>query len=167
MQKEDFDKYLTERYQQQTDWYDDKARTSQKSYRRMQWSIIVLAALTPVLIELELHTIGPWYGHIPTLTAATVAILTAGLKTFNYQENWLNYRSTCEALHKEQHYYKATVGEYAGQDEDQKRALFVMRVESLMSRENTIWLNTQQTEKKQDDNENPPTTPDPKFKKQR
>ena len=54
MSKEDFEKYVKERYEDQVDLYDRKAAENQKKYRWMQWLIVVLAAATPVLIELEL-----------------------------------------------------------------------------------------------------------------
>ena len=70
--------------------------------------------------------------------AALVAISTAALKTFKYQENWISYRTTAETLKKEIHFYEATIQGY--ENVEDKEALFVERVESLISRENTFWL---------------------------
>lgn len=149
MEQNAFSDYLTERYQGQIDWYDRKARSSQEFYRWMQWSLIVLAALTPILIELDLNKlIGTGFEHLATLTAALVAILTAGLKTFNYQENWINYRATCETLRKEKYYLDAGLGEYARATD--KEAIFVDRVENLISRENTIWVTAHKADNKSD-----------------
>ena len=146
MNQENFEQYVKERYTRQVDWYDGKATENQKKYRVMQWSIIVLAALTPVLIELRLRGS---YGHLPTATSAVVAIVTAGLKTFKYQENWINYRTTCETLRKEYHYYNAVIGEYQELERGEKRrGLFVSRVESLISRENTMWLTGQRNDQR-------------------
>ena len=36
----------------------------------------------------------------PIVTSVLVAIITASLKTFKFQENWINYRTTCETLEK-------------------------------------------------------------------
>jgi len=147
MNEEAFSKYLTERYQDQIDWYDRKAARNQTIYRKLQWSVVVLAAITPVLIELDLDDlIIEGLGHAPTLTSAIVAILTAGLSTFKYQENWINYRTTCETLRKERHFYDAGVGDYRTTDD--REALFVDRVESLISRENTMWVSAHKTETK-------------------
>ena len=136
MEQETFAKYLEERYQNQIDWYDGKAASNQRVYRWMQWTLIALAAVTPILIELDLASFG-WFKWA-TLTSAIVAILTAGMKTFKYQENWINYRTTCETLRKEKHYCDAGVGEYA--EAENREALFVERVEDLISRENTLWV---------------------------
>ena len=102
MEKEDFQKYLTERYENQIDWYDKKSMWNQKMYRYFQWSVIILATITPVLVA-----IAPEKTRWLTVTiAALVAIGTTILKTFKYQENWINYRTTCETLRKEIHFYK-------------------------------------------------------------
>ncbi len=137
MEKEDFQKYLKERYEDQINWYDKKSAWNQKLYRYFQWSVIVLAAITPVLVAIPCDKIR-W---LAVIIAALVAIGTTILKTFKYQENWINYRTTCETLRKEIHFYRAGLGDY--RDPEDREALFVERVESLISRENTMWLTTQ------------------------
>ena len=149
MNREDFQKYLKERYEEQINWYDKKSIWNQKMYRRFQWVVIVLSAITPVLVAIV--AINPEANETSWLLTKTswlavgisalVAIGTTGLKTFKYQENWINYRTTCETLRKEIHFYKAAVNEY--KDTEDPEALFVERVESLISRENTMWLTAQ------------------------
>ena len=147
MEQNAFSDYLTDRYEGQIDFYDHKAQHNQEMYRSMQWIVIVLAALTPILIELDVDKIaGIDFKHVATVTSAIVAILTAGLKTFKYQENWINYRTTCETLRKEKHYFDAGVGDYAKASD--KESVFVERVESLISRENTTWIAAHKPENK-------------------
>ncbi len=136
METEDFQKYLKERYEDQINWYDKKSASNQKLYRYFQWSVIILATITPVLVAMPQKTRWP-----AIIIAALVAIGTSILKTFKYQENWINYRTTCETLRKEIHFYRAGLGDY--RDSEDREALFVERVESLISRENTMWLTTQ------------------------
>ena len=145
MDKETFAKYLKDRYQDQISFYDKSALKNQGQYRWMQGTIIVLAALTPVIVELGRES--DWV-HLATVTSAFVAILTASLKTFNYQENWLNYRTTCETLIKEQHFLEAGIGDYRTAED--KESLFVERVESVISRENTMWISTHKTQDSSD-----------------
>ncbi len=71
-------------------------------------------------------------------TAALVTILTAGLKTFQYQELWVNYRATIEQLKPEIFYYKFHVGDY-GQAGVDKESLFVTRVEQILNKEHDLW----------------------------
>ena len=146
MDAEDFQKYLKERYEDQTNWYDKKSILNQKMYRRFQWTVIILSAVTPVLVAIEATR---WPAVV---ISALVAIGTTALKTFKYQENWINYRTTCETLRKEIYFYNACMGNY--RDVEDREVLFVERIESLISRENTMWLTTQQTrsEKKKSEN---------------
>ncbi len=146
MNKEDFQKYLKERYEDQINWYDKKSIWNQKMYRRFQWIVIVLSAITPVLVAIV--AINPETKEVswPAVgISALVAIGTTALKTFKYQENWINYRTTCETLKKEIYFYNAGVGDYG--DTEDREALFVEKVEALISRENTMWLSTRQPKK--------------------
>jgi len=132
--KEKFNDYLRTRYQKETDWYDKKAIWNHRAYEILQWAAIILSASTAVLVVIGN---GPlkW---VAVGIAVLVAISTSALKTFKYQENWINYRTTCETLRKEFHYYEAGIHGY--EDARDREALFVDRVESLISRENTLWV---------------------------
>jgi len=136
MDKDQFEDYLKSRYRKETNWYDRKAIRNHRAYEFFQWIAIVLSASTAVLVVIG---DGPlkW---IAVVIAVLVAISTAALKTFKYQENWISYRTTCETLRKEYHYYEAGIHGY--EEAEDKQALFVERVESLISRENTLWVIT-------------------------
>jgi len=150
MNKEQFDRYLKDRYEDQINWYDRKSVWNQTWYKRLQWGLIVLSSLTPVLIAIDaLDDKMVWLAAIPLTTATLVAIFTATIKTFNFQENWLNYRTTCETLRKEKFLYNAGAGAYAGVAN--REVLFVERVESLISRENTLWLANNTTKQENTD----------------
>jgi len=136
MDKDQFEDYLKSRYRKETNWYDKRAIWNHRAYQIFQWAAIVLSASTAVLVVIG---DGPlkWFA---VAVAVLVAISTAALKTFKYQENWISYRTTCETLRKEFHYYEASIHGY--EDAEDKEALFVDRVESLISRENTLWVIT-------------------------
>ena len=142
MEQQDFDDYLKNRFWDQINYYEVKAERNQRIYRRLQWALIIFAALTPALIEFNLKSLlGEGFGHIATLTSVIVVILTAALKTFKYQEYWINFRTTCEALKKEKYLYDAELSDY--QQSDDRQAQFIDRIEALLSRENTLWLSVQ------------------------
>jgi len=78
-----------------------------------------------------------------TITVSIILpIGTAALKTFKFQEIWINYRTVSETLKKEKHFFDAELDDYANTEE--KEALFVERVESMISRENSMWVTTHQ-----------------------
>ena len=145
MEVAEFEKYLEERYHPQIKWYDIKAISNQNTYKSIQWLVIILAAVTPVLVAMGVT----WERWVAIVISALVAIGTSVLKTFKYQENWINYRTTCETLRKEIHYYNARINDY--ETSNDPMALFIERVEALISRENTLWLTVQ---KKKTDNKN-------------
>lgn len=145
MDKATFDKYLEDRYTKQMEYYSRASAKNQKKYRQFQWILVVLSALTPVLAALN----GTRFGFSATapvinvnivvvIVSSIVAILTTGLKTFNYQELWTTYRSTYEKLKPEIHYYDFNIGPYAVSGVD-KESLFVTRVEGILDTEHTQW----------------------------
>lgn len=141
----EFDKYVGDRYQSQIQWYDNKSRHNQRMYRVLQWILIVFSALTPVLLALDFCLSNSRWQWIPLISAIIVALTSTALKVFKYQENWIDYRTTAETLKKEIHFYRSHAQEYA-QADDRER-LFVERVESLISRENTLWLSRHEGER--------------------
>lgn len=133
MEGEEFEKYLEERYEYQVSWYDKRASWNKRYYQWFQWTAIIISASIPVLVA----SMSDWK-WLTIVLAIVLAIATAGLKTFKFEENWVSYRTVAETLKKEKYYYDAAATEYAT-SEDKKR-LFVERVESLISSENTLWM---------------------------
>ncbi|MBN1561527.1 DUF4231 domain-containing protein [candidate division KSB1 bacterium] len=149
MDSTQFEEYLQKRFEDQVAWYDSKAGRNQKIYKRFQWFLIVLSALTPVLVAIN-HPVSRWPAVV---ISALVAILTTALQTFRYQEHWLNYRMTCELLRREKVYYDAGVGDYSSSRN--KNRLFVERAETLMAQENKAWLAVARQKAKEPEEETP------------
>jgi len=131
MNKEEFDKYCTERYSPAITWYDKKAGKYKSLYYWFQTILIVLSALTPVFTVLTLTVVA-------TITGSIVAILASLIKFMKLEEHWRNYRTTCETLKKEQYLFNASLADY--KNNKNNYSVFVNRVESLISRENTLWV---------------------------
>lgn len=136
MGKDTFDKYLKDRYLNQINWYSDKASQNKIFYNVFQWVVIILASSLPVLISILPDS----FKWITIVISVLLAIGTAALKTFKWQEIWINYRFISETLKKEKHFYDAEIDEYANADD--KDGLFIERVENLISRENSLWVMT-------------------------
>jgi hypothetical protein len=153
MEKEAFEKYLKERYYDQLSYYDKASVKNQKRYRRFQWILIILSAMTPILAALD----GKWFSLQIAVIAvsAIVAILTTSLKTFQYQELWVNYRATHEQLKPEIHYYEFAVGPYSQAGVD-KEAMFVTRVETILDKEHQGWPSAKKIREDRDLGDNPP-----------
>ncbi len=168
MEKETFDDYVTNRYKKQMEYYSKTSAKLQKKYRLFQWMLIILSALTPVLAALSAvnwshdktdTTYSQLIQILLVIISSIVAILTTGLKTFQYQELWVIYRATLEQLKPEYYYYEFNVEPY-GTWEGSKEALFVTRVETILSKEQTQWTFAKKSksesdkEKTQSDNPN-------------
>ena len=145
MEKDAFDKYVEDRYQGQMKYYRDKSAKNQKTYKLFQWILIILSALTPVIAALKGIKFGPVSSPatadlniLVLVVSSAVAILTTGLKTFNYQELWITARTTYEKLKPEIHYYNFDVGPYGVSGVD-KESLFVTRVEVILDTEHKQW----------------------------
>ena len=145
MDKASFDDYVANRYQNQLEYYEKASSKNQKKYRRFQWVLIILSALTPVLAALsgvvwsqDNKDINVFTQILVVLVSSIVAILTTGLKTFNYQELWISYRATYEQLKPEVYYYEFNVGAYSVPGID-KESLFVSQVEAILNKEHVQW----------------------------
>jgi len=132
-----------ERLQDQIAWYDKKSMSSQRRFKWIKTIEIVAAALIPFLTALKDHPPIWWViGGLGVL----VTVLEGVLHLNQYQQNWILYRSTCEALKHEKYTYLGKASPYANAADP--HALLAERIESLVSQEHAKWASAQQREVK-------------------
>ncbi|MCY3991229.1 MAG: DUF4231 domain-containing protein [Caldilineaceae bacterium] len=136
MKSELFDSYLEERYESQVHWYESRSGRYKSYYHIFQWLAIILSSTLPAVIVLTPEG----ENLISVIPSIFLAIVTSALKSFKLQENWVSYRTIAETLKKEKHYFDAEANGYAAVEN--KEQFFIERVETLISRENTMWLET-------------------------
>jgi hypothetical protein len=68
--------------------------------------------------------------------AAVIVVLEGAQQVYQFQEHWITYRSTAEALKHERYLYLAQAGPYAGDD---RHSQLAERLEGLISQEHTKW----------------------------
>jgi len=68
--------------------------------------------------------------------AAVIVVLEGTQHLYQFQEHWITYRSTAEALKQERYVYLATAGPYVGEDRHRQLA---ERIEGLISQEHAKW----------------------------
>jgi hypothetical protein len=61
-----------------------------------------------------------------------VAVLTGGLKTFRYEENWKKYNEFAELLKKEK--YRFVTGSGIYQSSDNPETVFIDAVETILGK---------------------------------
>ena len=133
---------IIERLEDQIAWYDRKSSLNQRLFKRIKVIEIVAAAVIPFLAAFNLS-------HVQWVTGALGVLITVleGMLHLNqYQQNWIAYRSTCEALKHEKYVYLGKAAPYATADDP--HALLAERVESLVSQEHAQWASAQKQENK-------------------
>jgi len=121
---------------EQIEWYDRRSRTNQRWFKRLKVCQIVTAAAIPVAASVSAPV---W---IVGGGGALIVVLEGLQQLQQYQQNWTNYRATCERLKHEQFLFLAHAGPYAG--EADANALLAERVESLVSQEHAAWVSNRE-----------------------
>jgi hypothetical protein len=138
------------RLEDQIDWYDRKSRSAQRIFKRIKIVEILAAAAIPFLAGMNY----PFDRQVTGGLGVLITILEGLLHLNQYQQNWTNYRSTCEALKHEKFVYLAKAGPYATAPDP--RALLAERIESTVSQEHAQWASVQQQSAKNQGNAAPP-----------
>jgi hypothetical protein len=132
------------RIDEQIEWYDAKACWNQLRYKRLQATIIVLSALTPLLLagNLLFVPVEPRWDHyvlilLPIVVSVAATVVAATLTTFKYHDNWVQYRETCERLRREQFLYESKANDYARAPHPER--LLARHAEEIMAGENAKW----------------------------
>ncbi len=99
-----------DRLEDQIGWYDRKSGESQRSYKWLKLLEIAIAASLPVVAAV----------HSPVWVtgglAAVIVVLEGMQHLYQFQEHWITYRSTAEALKHERFLYVAEAGPYVTED---------------------------------------------------
>jgi hypothetical protein len=128
------EEYLKNRVDEQIAWYDRKSGGSQRWFQRLRLFEIAAAAAITLLAGYadSFSNVKIVIGILGLLTAVIAGVLAL----YQFQENWMAYRSACESLKQEKYLFLTRTDPYSGDD---AFALFVSRVEALMSKERTAW----------------------------
>ena len=148
MTEEAFKEYLEHRFEDQCDYYSRHAALNRKRYLTVQTITIMACALSPLIAMMPDGTgstgvaaLLPGPKILMAILAAVAGVCTALEKLMKFQENWVNYREIREALRREQALFQTGVEEYASLvAEDERRRLFVSRVEGSLRRESSQWV---------------------------
>lgn len=131
----DINSYITNRLNDQINWYDKKSQNAQKRYKCLQLTELVIAAAIPLLSS---YTVGcSQVAFMVGVLGAAIAIIEGIERLYRYHENWIEYRAACEALKHEKSLYLMNAFPY-GTDET-KEQLFVHNIENLLSSEGSKW----------------------------
>lgn len=130
------------RLEQQIKWYDTKSAQAQRAFKGVKVAEFVFSALVPPAALI-------WNGWITAALGVIVVVLEGFQQLYQWQHNWITYRSTCEALRHEKYTYLGRSGSYDGMDDTEARKALVERTKSLVSTEHAKWISRQEYANKQ------------------
>ena len=134
---ENFEEYLKDRWEDQKSWYRNKSKSAKKWHLRFQIAIIVATVLVTLLTALGIKEIDVT-SIVTSIVASLVVVLVSISQLMKFEENWIRYRTTAEALKKEKVFFDTLTGPYSNSENPEQD--FVERVESLISVEHQTWF---------------------------
>jgi hypothetical protein len=129
------EEYVEQRINDQIGWYDRRSIKNKRWFQRLRFAEIVVAATIPFLsgfadkslaIKIAIGALGVF-----------VAVIASLLGLLQLQVHWIEYRATAESLRKEKFLFLTQTDPY---NKDDAFHLLVQRVEALLSKENTDWV---------------------------
>jgi Protein of unknown function (DUF4231) len=124
-----------DRLEDQISWYDRKSSDNQRRYKWLKLLELAVAAALPVVAGIGSPVL------VTGALAAVIVVLEGAHHLYQFQERWITYRSTAEALKHERYLYLAKAGPYLRADRHQQLA---ERIEGLISQEHAKWTSSQQ-----------------------
>lgn len=124
--------YTLSRLDDQINFYDTKSQSNQKRYKTIKFCEIFLGGLV---------TIGAgfaWSNILIGFFGFAIVVFEGIKNAFQYHYHWISYRSTCEYLKKEKHFFIAKAGPYSDLDDPEKE--LAERIEEIISQEHAKWI---------------------------
>jgi hypothetical protein len=128
------EEYISSRVDDQIGWYGRKSKTAQRWFKGLRGIEIVSAATIPLIAGFAEDPFPVTL--VVGLLGALIAIISSLVSLNQFQENWIEYRTTCESLKHEKFLFLTKAEPY---HKDDSFRLFVQRVKSLISKENSAW----------------------------
>jgi hypothetical protein len=129
------------RMEDQIAWYDRASGRDQRRYKMFKTATLVMAGLVPLLATL------PRGGqYVAAVLGFGILVAEGTQQLHQYEQHWLQYRSTAEMLKHEKYLFLAAAGPYA--EAPQARRLLAERVEALVSQEHAQWVAAQERSRK-------------------
>lgn len=142
--------YLSERIDDQINWYNSKSKNYQTKYKVLKTIVIISSVSIPFLVGLITNE-DSYFKIAAGILGIVIAAIEGILALYKYQDLWLQYRITSEMLQREKIIFLTNSGLYLNNKNAFKD--FVRRSESIMSSENQSWIEIQQKEEEEKEKE--------------
>jgi hypothetical protein len=141
--------YLSQRIDDQINWYSKKSTFNKNRYQLLKALVITISASIPVL-AIAIKGDDDMLKMLVGIAGVLIVVIEGILSLYKYKDIWLKYRMTSELLNREKILYLTSSGPYKT---NKKLQSFVERAEAIMSEENKNWL-TDQLQSEDPKNEN-------------
>jgi Protein of unknown function (DUF4231) len=130
----DIQEYIQQRLDPQIAWYDSKSVWNQEWYKRLRFAEIIIACSLSFLVSYADSLVA--IKILAGLLGVAIAVIAGILALFKFQENWIEYRSTCENLEREKLLFETGTEPY---DTERAALDLVARAEAILSKEYATW----------------------------
>ena len=135
----DADNYLATRVQDQIDWYEQRSAQNQSRFKNLQLLTIILGALIPLFTVISEPPLEHYIRFLIAAMGALMAMITASISLYQFQDKWVRYRSAAESLNREKYRYLTGSAPYVSEKADNFNVL-VERCEAIMAGEFQAWV---------------------------
>jgi hypothetical protein len=129
----DVQTYLKERLEDQIAWYDRKSAYNKRWFISLRAVEITAAATVPFLSGFASN---PWISGAVGVIGIVITVCAGITHLCQFQERWIEYRTTAETLKKEKFLFVTKTDPYNG---DNAFSILVQRIENLVSKEVGSW----------------------------
>lgn len=133
--------YLKDRLEDQINWYSKKSSFYKRCFQSARTIEIIFASVMTVLATTSLIK----DSFLIPFFSLSILIIASLLALYRFQELWISYRTTSESLKHEKYLFKTKTYPY---NKDDKFNLLVKNVETIISRENTLWKQKRNSEER-------------------
>lgn len=130
----DAENFIKQRVETQINWYDKKSLKAQVWFKCLRIIEILAASSIPLIVGFSGNS--ERWDLIVAVLGALIVVIASLVSLNQFQENWIEYRTTCESLKHEKFLFLTNAEPYEGES---PFPLFVQRVECLISKENSTW----------------------------
>jgi len=120
------------RLEDQISWYDKKCLFNKHWFYSLKIIEVFIAASIILLPSFDSPKI------VISLTGVLIVLIESLQQLFQFQHNWITFRTTCENLKHEKYLWEAKAGPYSGQGDTSPT--LADRIESLISQEHSKWI---------------------------
>ena len=129
----DIETYLTERVDDQIEYFDSNAIGNQKLYRRLKSAAIFCNIFTTLTIALTLIPNLKVPMSIIALVLSMIVLATYQVEDFyNFGAKWEKFRLVAERIKSEKYLFLSSAGTYSSIDTDDKERVFIETIEGII-----------------------------------